>query len=174
VVRFSLKIVGQKLPTCLEKEARMKTEMLQAGEVFIRLFCAVIAGGTIGLNRWLHHKPAGFGTHGLVTLGAALTTLVMIRVPGADAQAASRVIQGLVTGVGFIGAGVIMRENSQHRVHGLTTAASVWASAVLGIACGAADFTVVALGVAFALAILLFGKPCENLVGRIFSARIDD
>ncbi len=112
----------------------MDSSFAHLSEVSLRLVCAVFAGAVIGLNRWFYHKPAGLGTHGLVALGAALACVIATQAKGADAGAASRTIQGLVTGVGFIGAGVIMRENRGQHVHGLTTAASVWVSAILGIA----------------------------------------
>jgi putative Mg2+ transporter-C (MgtC) family protein len=145
----------------------------QAGETFLKLLVSVLAGALIGLNRSLHHRPAGIGTHALVAMGATLATILAIKMPGSDAQALSRVIQGLVTGVGFIGAGVIMREGTSYEVHGLTTAASVWSSAILGIAFGAADFVIGAIGIFFALAVLVASKPCEKLAGRIFGSRID-
>jgi len=144
----------------------------QAGETFLRLLASVIAGAVIGLNRSLHHRPAGVGTHALVALGATLATILAIRMPGSDPQALSRVIQGLVTGVGFIGAGVIMREGTSYEVHGLTTAASVWSSAILGITFGAADYMIGALGILFALVVLFVSKPCEKLASRIFGSRI--
>lgn len=150
----------------------MNNELLHSGEVLVRLAAAV--GAIIGLNRWLHHKPAGFGTHGLVSLGAALAILIAVRAPGADAAAAARVIQGLVTGVGFIGAGVILRADANREVHGLTTAASVWTSAILGIACGMADYVAGAIGVLLAFVILVLSKPLEDLVGRIFRRGPDE
>jgi putative Mg2+ transporter-C (MgtC) family protein len=144
----------------------MNLTLTHAVDVAFRLTLAVAIGGIIGLNRWLRHKPAGFGTHALVSLGAALATIVMSNSPGADAQSTSRVIQGLVTGVGFIGAGVIMRE--EHSVHGLTTAASIWISAILGISCGSSDFLLATFGIVFALAVLLISKPFEDRAARVF------
>jgi putative Mg2+ transporter-C (MgtC) family protein len=143
-------------------------------DVTLRLVFALVAGAIIGLNRWLYHKPAGLGTHGLVALGAALAAIVATRIPGADAAAVSRVIQGLVTGVGFIGAGVIMRENPGQQVHGLTTAASIWASAILGIACGISDFAIGATGLILALIVLVISKPLEDLLGRIVKRRSEE
>jgi putative Mg2+ transporter-C (MgtC) family protein len=136
-------------------------------DVFLRLLAGVCAGGAVGLNRFLHHKSAGFGTHALVSLGAALGTLVMVRAAGSDPGGVSRVIQGLVTGVGFIGAGEILRGSRENDMHGLTTAASVWTSAILGISCGVADFTVCATGVGLTLSILVLSKPLEDLLARI-------
>ncbi len=152
----------------------MSGELLGSGEVLLRLAAAVVAGAAIGLNRWLRHKPAGFGTHALVSLGGALATMIIVRTPGGDAEAVSRVIQGLVTGVGFIGAGVIMRGDADREVHGLTTAASIWATAILGIACGASDWDIAVIGVACALVVLVVSKPLEDLAGRVLKAPADD
>jgi putative Mg2+ transporter-C (MgtC) family protein len=149
----------------------MHSTFAHAFEVPLRLAFAVVSGASIGLNRWFHHKPAGIGTHGLVALGAALASIIAANTPGADAASASRVIQGLVTGVGFIGAGVIMRENQGQQVHGLTTAASIWASSILGIACGISNFAVAATGLVFALIILFASKPLEEMMERIVRHR---
>ncbi len=152
----------------------MSSQFAHSLDVTLRLVFAVAAGAIIGLNRWLYHKPAGLGTHGLVALGSALAAIVATRIPGADAAAASRVIQGIVTGVGFIGAGVIMRENSAQQVHGLTTAASIWASAILGIACGISDYAIGATGLILALIILVVSKPLEEALDRIVKRRSDE
>src|SRR5512136_1675342 len=151
----------------------MNSALAHAFEVPLRLVFAVVAGAVIGLNRWFHHKPAGLGTHALVALGAALATIIASRTPGADAAAASRTIQGLVTGVGFIGAGVIMRENAGQQVHGLTTAASIWASAILGIACGLSNFSTASAGLVLALLVLFVSKPLEEALERIIKHRED-
>ncbi len=143
-------------------------------DVTLRLVFALAGGTAIGLNRWLYHKPAGLGTHGLVALGAALAAIVATRIPGGDAAAASRVIQGLVTGVGFIGAGVIMRENSNQQVHGLTTAASIWAAAIIGIACGISEFAIAATGLILALIVLVVSKPLEEALGKIVKRHSDE
>jgi putative Mg2+ transporter-C (MgtC) family protein len=140
-------------------------------EVPLRLVCAIAAGGAIGLNRWFYHKPAGLGTHALVALGAALASIIASLAPGADAGTAGRAVQGILTGVGFIGAGVIMRGNGEQHVHGLTTAASIWASAILGIACGLSEFMVAASGVLLALFVLFVSKPLESALERAVQRR---
>ncbi|NCV59315.1 MAG: MgtC/SapB family protein, partial [Betaproteobacteria bacterium] len=102
-------------------------------EVLSRLSLAVAAGLILGANRWLHHKSAGVKTHALVALGAALATLVVIPLDTLSteglrlyADAVSRVVQGLITGIGFLGAGVIIHNARGKRIKGLTTAASIW------------------------------------------------
>src|SRR4051794_41878170 len=93
----------------------------------LRLIVAFVFGALFGLNRELHGKSAGFRTHALVSLGAAAATLVVLKSPdgtlSTDANAVGRVVQGLLTGVGFLGAGVILHEPAGI-VRGLTTAAT--------------------------------------------------
>ena len=99
----------------------------------IRLLFAVFIGGLIGIERELHYKAAGFRTMMLICVGSALFTMFSIRIGGPSDPA--RIAAQIVTGVGFIGAGVILRERGE--VRGITTAASIWAAAALGIGIGA-------------------------------------
>jgi putative Mg2+ transporter-C (MgtC) family protein len=136
------------------------------GDILLRLIVAAAVGALVGLNRDLHGKPTGVPTLGLVGLGSAL---VVLAVAGSgDAGATSRVIQGLVTGIGFLGAGVIIRPLSKHRVHGLTTAACVWLTAALGAACGVGAWRVVVVGVPVAFLLLLFGKRLERFSHHVW------
>ena len=133
-------------------------------DVATRLGVAAVIGGAIGLNRYAHHKPTGLRTLSLVATGAA--ALVLATLDTSDgalhADAMSRVIQGIMTGVGFIGAGVIMRGQMDDRVLGLTTAASVWITAALGALCGIGAWTItIPLSIVVAL-ILLVGGPIER------------
>lgn len=131
------------------------------GDIVLRLIVAAAVGGLVGLNRDLHGKPTGVPTLGLVGLGSALAVLTVSG--GDDIAAASRVIQGIVTGIGFLGAGVIIRPFGKGKVHGLTTAACVWLTAALGAACGVGAWRVVVVGVPVAFLLLLFGKRLERL-----------
>jgi putative Mg2+ transporter-C (MgtC) family protein len=108
----------------------------QLTESVLRIALALACGVCVGLNRDLHHKPAGFRTFGLVSVGSALAVLVIVQAPGGDAGAVSRTVQGILTGIGFVGAGVIFKRESGKQVSGLTTAAAVWFTAALGVACG--------------------------------------
>src|SRR5438105_8639820 len=132
-------------------------------EIALRLGAATLAGVVLGLNRDLHGKPTGVRTLGLVCLGSALAELSIHAVTGADA---SRVIQGIVTGVGFLGAGVIIRSEKGHRVHGLTTAACVWVTACIGAACAIAQWQIIVMGIVLVLVILVFGGPFERAIDR--------
>jgi len=149
----------------------MPGDWSEAGALFLRLAAATLAGGVLGLNRDLHDKPAGLRTHALVSLGAALVLLVSLRLPGTrsvpDLAAASRTLQGIITGVGFLGAGVILHDRVGRRVHGLTTAATLWISAGLGIACGAGAWGPVLLSTALIFAVLVWGGPVEGACHRL-------
>jgi putative Mg2+ transporter-C (MgtC) family protein len=131
-------------------------------DVAARLGGATLAGAVLGINRDLHHKPAGLRTHALVSLGSAVVVVTATSMTGGDAAGVTRVIQGLVTGVGFIGAGVILHHDAERRVVGLTTAASIWVAAALGSASGAASWVVLALGLMLTLAVLVLGGPIER------------
>jgi putative Mg2+ transporter-C (MgtC) family protein len=138
----------------------------------IRLLAAAAADILLGLPHNLADKPIGMRTLALVSLGAAMVSVAALRYPalGGDPNAASRVLQGIVqglmVGVGFIGAGVILCDMSTNRVHGLTTATTVWIAAALGIACGLADWTVAATGLVVALVVLLVLKRFERRVSH--------
>ncbi len=131
-------------------------------EILLRLLMAFASGAIIGLNREFHRKPAGFRTFGLVSLGSCVVVLVMEMEPGTGADAVSRVIQGVLTGIGFLGAGVIFRRESPNKVAGLTTAAAVWLTAGLGMAAGAGQYMITGTGTAFGLLLLLLGGPFER------------
>src|SRR5437762_11226160 len=139
-------------------------------DVGMRLTGAVLAGAILGVNRDLHHKPAGLRTHALVSLGSAMVVVVAASIAEASAETVGRAIQGLVTGVGSIGAGVILHHDAERRVVGLTTAVSVWVAAALGIACGSADWVTALLGLSLTLAVLVFGGPIERAWERRFRA----
>jgi putative Mg2+ transporter-C (MgtC) family protein len=100
------------------------------------LATATLLGGALGLERELRGRWAGMRTLMLVCLGTAVFVLAMTAYPGVQSSDVSRVIQGLVTGIGFLGAGTILKRVKKDRVHGLTTAATIWVAAAVGAACG--------------------------------------
>jgi putative Mg2+ transporter-C (MgtC) family protein len=130
----------------------------------LRLGAAILAGAVLGLNRNLRGKAAGLRTHALVALGAALVVVTGAQLADRDI---TRVVQGVITGIGFIGAGVILHpRRGTDRVRGLTTAASVWVAAALGVAAGAGLWSLLALGALGTLAVLAAGGPVEDAARR--------
>jgi putative Mg2+ transporter-C (MgtC) family protein len=130
----------------------------------LRLGSAVAIGGLVGIDRGRRQKPAGLRTHALVSLGAALMTYTGIELAPADPGAVTRVLQGVIAGVGFLGGGVILRDAQDLRVRGLTTAASIWIVAGLGMACGAGHWRTGLLASAFTLLVLMGGHHIEQLL----------
>src|ERR1041385_1373170 len=145
--------------------------MSDSVEIAIRLSASVLIGSALGLNRELHGKPAGLRTHGLVSLGAALATMVAFRSPDSsliiDPNAIGRIVQGILTGVGFLGAGVILHDREGH-VTGLTTAATIWICAGLGIVCGLGYWWLLGTATVITVLVLLFGRPIERLAEKLF------
>jgi len=125
----------------------------EAVRFVIRLLAALLAGGIIGWQREASHKSAGLRTHMLVCAGTALFVLAAL---GKDMQldALSRVVQGLITGIGFLGAGAILKIESTHQVKGLTTAAGIWVTAALGVTIGLGQLGTAAIGTALAWLVL--------------------
>jgi putative Mg2+ transporter-C (MgtC) family protein len=145
--------------------------MLDISDVILRLGAAALFGAAIGLNRDLHGKPTGARTLGLVALGAAVVTLATLDAvgqPGADKGDLSRIMQGILTGIGFLGAGVIIHEDTDHLVRGLTTAACVWVTACIGMICGMGNWKVLAIALCFVAALLILGGPLERIVHRVW------
>lgn len=126
-------------------------------EMVLRLFVASALGAAIGYERERAGKPAGLRDHVLITLGAALFSVVsMYGFTGSFDP--SRVAAGVVAGVGFIGAGVIFREPQRAGVTGLTTAAAIWAAAAIGLAAGSGLYLVAVITTAIAVGVLEFPK----------------
>jgi len=126
----------------------------------LRLGAATLIGAAIGFNRDLHGKSIGVRTLGLVGLASAIAALAVTAGAAGDFNPASRVVQGVLTGVGFLGAGVIMRGNDH--IRGLTSAACAWVTACLGLVCGLAAWPVVAVGTVLVFVLLIFGGPLER------------
>lgn len=120
----------------------------QAERVLLRMIVAIVLGGLVGIQREKSGKPAGVRTHMLVCLATAVVVLACSGM-GMAYDAQSRVIQGIVTGIGFIGAGTILKINEERDIQGLTTAAGLWLTAAIGIACGVGT-----IGIALITAVL--------------------
>jgi putative Mg2+ transporter-C (MgtC) family protein len=125
----------------------------QMTRIIVRLLIAALLGGLLGLERERAGKAAGLRTHMLVTLGAALFVLIPQQA-GMAISDLSRAIQGIVTGIGFIGAGTILKLGEERRIKGLTTAASIWLSAAVGMAVGIGRLGSAIVGTILALVVL--------------------
>ena len=130
------------------------SDATEVTRICVRLLVAVILGGVLGYERESAGSPAGFRTHMLVALGAALFVLVPLQAGTSQADM-SRVLQGVIAGIGFLGAGAIIKHNDGNDIRGLTTAASIWLTAAIGIAAGMGRESTAVIGTVFALFILL-------------------
>ena len=139
-------------------------------EMTLRLCGATIAGMLIGINRDIHNKPIGMRTLGLVGLGSAIVILSGSVYEGLHfgQDAVSRVVQGIMTGLGFLGAGAILRGRDQMQVQGLTTAATVWIAAGLGVTAGLGAWFITITGTLVTLFLLTYGTRLERRLIRIF------
>lgn len=119
--------------------------------IIIRLVVSIVIGGLVGLERELEHKPAGLRTIMLVCLGSTIFMLIGFELCefGSDV---GRIVAGVVTGVGFLGAGAIIRARGE--VHGLTTAATIWLASGLGLAIGAGHFVLAVIACVLILIVL--------------------
>lgn len=133
-------------------------------DLALRLSVGLVLGAAIGFERELQRQPAGFRTHSLVSLGAALFTVVSAYGFTGDVVDPTRIAAQIVSGIGFIGAGTIL----QHRgnIRGLTTAASLWAVAAIGTAAGAGLFSVAVIGTVLILVVLSILDRIEALTHR--------
>ncbi|RDK10556.1 MgtC/SapB family protein [Cupriavidus lacunae] len=134
-------------------------------DLVLRLLAGLLAGALIGLDRNLRGKAAGMRTLGLVSLGAA-TAACLVTLGGHPPDALSRVLQGVLTGVGFLGVGVIARHGVRERPQGLTTAAAIWLAAVLGAASGAGYYMVTGTALVLGMALLWVGGRFEVTLHR--------
>jgi putative Mg2+ transporter-C (MgtC) family protein len=147
--------------------------LLDWPDILLRLGVATFAGGLIGLNRDLQGKPIGLKTLGLVGLATAM--VVVLADPSGDtakvSDTASRIIQGILTGIGFLGAGVIVRAEHHFRVRGLTSAACTWLTACVGIACGVGQWRIVVVALVIAFALLIVGRRLEHWLHRMLGGK---
>ena len=129
-----------------------------------RLALALALGAVLGLERQLHHKAAGTKTHALVALGAALFMLLAQGIPG-DASAPGRVAGQIITGIGFLGAGAILRRDSS-TITGLTTAATVWCAGAIGTLAGLGSWYQALIGTGFILMANVLLRPLDLFINR--------
>ena len=137
----------------------------QATRVMVRLTLAALLGGVLGIEREQHGKAAGVRTHMLVAMGAALFVLVSQQGGMASADL-SRVVQGVIAGVGFLGAGAILKMDGEERVKGLTTAAGIWLTAAIGVAAGMGREATAVLSTLLTLAIFALVPKLVRLMDK--------
>jgi putative Mg2+ transporter-C (MgtC) family protein len=147
--------------------------LLDWPEIVLRLGAATLAGGSIGLNRDLQGKPVGLRTLGLVGLATAMVVVLAESFGNTEKMpdAISRVIQGVLTGIGFLGAGVIVHRENHSRVQGLTSAACTWLTACVGIVCGAGQWRIVTVALGITFLVLMFGGGVERRLHRALGGR---
>ena len=132
---------------------------LSSVDVALRLLLAAGLGAAIGIERELRRKPAGLRTNILIALGAALFTIISLSLaPGGGSS--DRIAAQIVTGIGFLGGGAILRHRDS--VHGLTTAATIWVNAAVGMAAGTGQFRVAIAATVLTLGVLVVLGPIER------------
>lgn len=140
-------------------------------DLTIRLSIAIVAGGSIGLDRYIHHKAGGLRTHMLVSLGAALFTIVPTALTDrTDLDSLGRIVQGIAAGVGFLGAGEILHVSNSTpptsgtsiQVTGLTSAASIWVTAAIGVIAGCGLWKLAIVATVMTIVILTALKYLER------------
>jgi putative Mg2+ transporter-C (MgtC) family protein len=144
----------------------------QMARIVIRLLAALILGGLVGIQRERTHKPAGLRTHILVCLGTAVF-VISCGAAGMAFDAQSRVIQGIVTGLGFIGAGSILKLSQEHEIKGLTTAAGLWMTAAIGVTVGLGALGIAIIATILTLIILAVATKFEKFVQKQRGASTD-
>lgn len=145
------------------------TPPLSDAELVVRLLTATLLGSLLGFERELRQKSAGLRTNILIAIGSALFTLMSYELAGDGGGDPGRVAAQIVTGIGFLGAGAIMRTDSG--VQGLTTAATVWVNAAVGVAAGGGEFHLAFIATAITVAVLLVLHPVEIAIDKRFARK---
>lgn len=149
----------------MDEISRLAPDVAQLVRVTVRLVAALFIGTAIGLQRELTHKPAGLRTHMLVALGTALF-IVGAAESGMHPDSLSRIVQGLATGIGFLGGGAILKLTDEREIHGLTTAAGIWMTAAASAAAALGQITVALVGTFLGLLVLIVFHRLEKDLGH--------
>lgn len=155
----------QRIADTVASEFSDLPDIEQATRVMLRLLLAALLGGLLGIEREQKGKAAGVRTHMLVAMGAALFVLVSQQAGMLTADV-SRVIQGIIAGVGFLGAGTILKGNDEDKVKGLTTAAGIWLTAAIGVAAGMGREATAVLSTLLALGVLTLMPYLMRLIEK--------
>jgi len=149
-------------------------EMATNGLILLNLLGALALGLLVGYERSYHGRAAGMRTYGLVCMASAALTVIG-GYPGfwfgghnavVGMADPTRIVQGIVTGIGFLGAGVIVLDNGSAKIKGLTTAASIWMTACIGIVCGMGAWRVAGIGLILVMLLFLLGHPLERMLHK--------
>jgi putative Mg2+ transporter-C (MgtC) family protein len=134
-------------------------------EFFFRIALAAALGMAIGVEREMRRKPAGLRTNILIAVGSAIFTIMSIEIARQFGGTADRISAGIVTGIGFLGGGAIMRSGNE--VHGMTTAASIFVNAAIGMAAGSGNYVVALAATLLTLIVLVLLPPIEAYFERM-------
>jgi len=148
------------------------TPPLSDTELIQRLLLAALCGGLLGFERELKQKSAGLRTNMLIAIGSALFTLMSFELADGVGADPTRIAAQIVTGIGFLGAGAIMRTNGG--IQGLTTAATIWVNAAVGVAAGGGEYHLAFIATGVTLGVLLLLYPLERVIDRRFGDRFAD
>ena len=141
-------------------------------EIVKRVCLSVLLGSALGFEREWNQKSAGLRTNILISMGSTLFTLMSIDLSVSSGGDPTRISAQIVTGIGFLGAGAIMRTGGS--IRGLTTAAMIWVNAAVGVAVGGGEYHLALIATAITLLVLLTLNPVERLIDRLRPARKDD
>ncbi|MEZ6131276.1 MAG: MgtC/SapB family protein [Planctomycetaceae bacterium] len=144
----------------------MNEFLQELGTDSIRLLIAVVLGGVLGIERQIHGRWAGVRTHMMVSLGAAIFTIAAITTAPDDPNEVTRVIQGIAAGIGFLGAGTILKLSTEIEVKGLTTASSIWLAAALGTVAGMGEYALAISSGLMSVLVLAILRPLTKAVGK--------
>ena len=147
----------------VNKDVILKFIAMPTVEVVLRLLLAAGLGAAIGAEREFRQKPAGLRTNILIALGSALLTMTSLET-GRGGGTPDRIAAQIVTGIGFLGGGAILRSGTN--IHGMTTAATIWVNAAIGLAAGAGFFAMATMTTAITLAVLALLPPVESYFER--------
>ena len=138
----------------------------QLSSILLRLLVATVLGGLLGAEREVHGRWAGFRTHMMVSMGAAMFIMLSMGITSLSSTDLTRVVQGVATGIGFLGAGTILKLSNKLEVRGLTTASSIWLAAAVGTAAGMGQYTLAIAGAAVAFVVLGLLRPIDRLFAQ--------
>lgn len=148
--------------------------MMTEVDVFLRVIVGTLCGALIGFERAREHKSTGMRTLALVGLGAALAVAAFHHASEGKFDSTARVMQGMLAGIGFLGAGVILHGWRNQRTQGMTTAAAIWVTAILGMVAGIGEIAAAVIGAAIVFVLLAVGGHVDRAIGQRFGAGDDD